>query len=233
MLIINYIKIYTIELLRNKSAMFFTIIFPTILLLLFGGNAPDKTDAQWAIYISLINYAVQCAMFQALGMGIAHSRSRKWAQYVKLLPVSPSYLIGGRILAMLIFATISLLLVLIVGIFYLPIHANFLTFLKIIMIGIIGGIPMGLFGIYLGQLVSAATARSVFVLVNLVLFFSAFSLPDQGFFSLIRTFIPSYQWLTLSYEFSLKNSINSICLFGLIGYTVTFFFLALFAAKND
>lgn len=91
---------------------------------------------------------------------------------------------------------------------------------------------MGLLAVYIAHLVKPATARSVFVFVNLILFFSSFCLPDQGFLSIVKMIIPSYQWLSISYDLSMKNSISYVCLFGLIGNTILFYVLANYAAKK-
>ncbi len=232
MLINKYLKIYTLELIRNKSAAFFTIIFPTILLLLFSKNVPPTENAQWSMLISLANYAVQCAMLQALGMGIAFSNHRKWSEYVKILPASGIYSVIGRVLAMLLFAMLSLLLVLIAGIFWMAFTVSYLKLSIVFFVALAGGIPMGILGFYLGKMISPAAARSLFVLINIALFFAAFCFPDHGWLSFVRTFIPSYQWLTLSYDLAMKHSLDYLSLIGLAGYTATFFVLAVYATRK-
>jgi len=233
MLIKQYIKMYSLEFLRNKSAVFFTIMFPSILLLLFSRSLPSAPEARWFMLASVINYGVQSAMFQTMGMGIAFSRQKKWIDYLTFLPVSNAYTIWGRVLSMLIVAFVSIIFVVLVGMFSLSIQFTFSAVGIMLFVGLLGGIPMGLLASYLGNMINAHTARSAFVIINLLLFFAAFSLPDKGWLAIFKTFIPSYQWLSISYGWAIEHAINYFCLFGFIGYTMTFYFLASYGNKKS
>jgi len=232
MLIKHYIKVYILEILRNKAAAFFTIIFPTVMLCLFWNKVGAGPNAAWGMLIVYAHYAVQTAMLQSLGMGIAFSNHRKWSDYLKTLPVTPVYQVIGRVVAMLLLALLSLCLVLLAGILLLPLKFSFVSLMKVTMVAMLGGIPMGLLGFYLGKKVSAETAKSVFLLLNLGLFFSAFCFPDHGILAQVRDFIPSFQWLNLSFDLVLQHTIHYSYLFGLLSYTVLFYLLAVFGTRK-
>lgn len=163
MLMKHYVKMYALGLLRNKSAAFFTLILPALLLLLFSHQVPNVPEAKWAILATMSNYAVQTSLFQALGMAVAHERQRTWTAFLKVLPVGPSYQSIGRVLAMLMFAIMCLLLVMIVGLLILDLPFNFYSMGLLSLVALLGGIPMGFLGVYLGKLVNPTAARSLLV----------------------------------------------------------------------
>ena len=233
MLINKYIKMYSLELVRNKSAAFFTIVFPALLLIMFGRQGNTTIIGQWDMFVSMSNYAVQSSMFLALGMSIAMSRGSKWNEYMQLLPVSSFCRVTGKVIAMFMFAVISLLLVIVVGMSWLHITIHFKNIAWMFLSALVGGIPLGFLGVFVAYLVNEVTARSVFVVLNLLLFFAAFSLPDHGVLSYVRYAIPTYQWLSLSCSLTLAKPIEYASLYGFIGYTVLFYFMALRVARSS
>lgn len=191
-LILEYSKTYIRELMRNHSAAFFTLLFPAFLLMIFGdGNYQINYINSYIIYC---NYAVQCVMLQALGITVASGRVNKWNEYLKTLPIGEFPRIAGRIIANLFFAAISLGCVIIVSYF---VHHHMITIKQqiiIILSALVGGIPMALIAIWLGSLLNPAAARSVFVLLNILLLFSAFTLSSHSMWSAMQVIMLSYQW---------------------------------------
>lgn len=225
MLTAQYIKIYFLQIIRNKSAFFFTIIFPSILLLLYLRHVPSTLQAELTIYVAMANYAVQCAMFQALGMSVAIDKERGWNRYLRILPSLTYHVVLGRIITMFIVALISLFLVLMVGVCTLPIQLEIKAIFELILISLSGAIPFGLLAVGLGQLITATSARSIFVLSNILLFFSGFAWPDDGFFSLFKNYILNYQWLLLSCDLIIKKTLNYGCIIGIVIYSFIFYYL--------
>jgi ABC-2 type transport system permease protein len=222
MLILGYTKIYLLELIRNKSAAFFTIFFPTLLLLLFGRNGDSSSIGQWHMFIAMSNYAVQSSLFLSLGLSVSYNRESQWTLLLRTLPVSPLYRVLGQVFSMCVIGFLSLVLLIVVGIFWFPHIINLSKMGAMFLFALLGGIPMGLLAVLIAYLVRPITARSVFVIVNLLLFFASFSIPEQGALSFIRFFIPSCQWFSLSSSVILGQAIDHTALYCLVAYTLIF-----------
>ena len=221
----EYTKCHIKELTRNYSAAFFTLFFPAILLQLFSHSSPSSTQASnMMIYIIYCNYAVQTVMLQALGITVSAARKNLFTDYIKTLPVSTLPSTVGRILSSLCFAFFSLSVVILV--FYLN-HLSDFSFKSHLIVcscALLGGIPMAMIAIFLGNVLNPAASRSVFVLLNLLLLFGSYVLSDHGVIGLLRESIPSYQWLLFSTD-TLTGKTPMYPLLWMLGYTVLFYLL--------
>lgn len=232
-LLISYFKVYTLEILRNKQAAFFSIFFPAILLLLFGkqdyASHAQGTINQIAVLAVYCIYAAQSVALMSLGISISTSRNSDWSLYLRTLPVAPGVSFGGLLLSTAARAFISVVIVLLIGIFYLGAQLSVPTLSYIVCIAMIGIIPMGLLAIGLGYLVNSESARSVFVIVNLMLLFGSFSLPSTGFFGYARSFIPSFQWVSMVVNHYIPTANLLSPWLWMLGFTIAFYFLATWA----
>ena len=138
----------------------------------------------------------------------------------------------GLIISRLTSALVSLILVVIGMYFILNIHLQTDLLLLIIVAAFLGGIPMALFGIVLGNRINPAASRGVMVFINLSLLFGAFAFPDRGVWTVVRKFVPTYQWMmiSLSHIIPSANYIITPWLW-LIGWTIVFYGLAVWSVK--
>lgn len=228
-LLSSYIKINLLQLFRNRSAAFFSIAFPVLLVVVFGHHIGNTAVTQIGAMIVFCNYAVQTSTFLSLGMSISAERNSDWMIYLKTLPAKTYSHFFGLIVSKLVAAFISLILV-ILALYYLAhIHPSFHLLMIIIVAAFLGGIPMALLGIALGYRVNPEAARGVMVFLNLCLLFGAFAFPQQGAWSWVRDFVPSYQWMMISLS-HLESTANPVTpWFWLMGWTVVFYGLAVWA----
>lgn len=194
----SYFKIYFLSTLRNTPALFFTLIFPPLLLLITAHQWGDNRQDQIHAFIVFCNYSVQTVALMVLGMGVTSEKNSYWSAYLRSLPATASPMLLGRLLHTLGLALINLMTVSLVGILILSIPVSFLELSYFILVALLGAIPMACMGMAIGYAANPESSRSIFTLLNLLLLFGTFSLPASGFLSVLRQGIPSYQWMVLS-----------------------------------
>lgn len=220
-LIFEYTKVYILELSRNVSALFFTVLFPAILLQFFGTHDSSDASTQLFTYVIYCNFAVQTVALQKLGISISAERCSAWRLYLKTLPANSFYMLSGRVLSSLFFALISLAMVVVVNGFNHSAHLSYAQQAIVISAALLGGIPMALLAILLGNFLNPAASRGAFVMLNTLLLFGAFSFSIQSAF---KEFIPSYQWMMFSTSL-ISHAGAMIHLWWLLGYTLIFYVL--------
>lgn len=227
-LVLAYMKIYSMEIIRNRSAIFFILLFPTLLMLMVGqGNSNQHGGLTYlASFVVFCNYSVQTVAFQSLGMRIAEARHSDWTLFVKCLPTNVSIQFAGRILSMLLLALASMFVMMFAAKEMFNIVLTFSQWIWLVLIAILGGIPMGLLAIAIGYRVNPMAARSVFVIVNLGLLFAGFTLPNRGDWGIVREFVPTYQWLQLSLSHILPHVSSFVPWLAMLGFSILFFVLA-------
>lgn len=219
-----YFKLFFLGTVRNIPALFFTLIFPPLMLILFSHHWDSKNSSEAVIVF--FNYSVQTVALMLLGMGVTQEKNSDWAKYLRTMPIGIQPMLIGRLLHTLILSLINLITLSIVAVFILQLSITFNHLVYFALIALAGAIPMSIFGITIGFLASPESSRSIFTLLNILLLFGAFSLPSEGVFSIIRECIPTYQWSQLSYAYVDKNLNPLIPLLWLIGYSI--FFIILF-----
>jgi hypothetical protein len=194
----SYFKIYFLSTIRNTPALFLTLIFPPLLLLMTGHQWGANREDQIHAFIIFCNYSVQTVALMVLGMGVSAEKNSYWSAYLRSLPVGIFPMIVGRTLHTLGLSLINLMTISIVGILILSIPVSAMELSYFILIALFGAIPMALMGMTIGYAANPESSRSIFTLLNLLLLFGSFSLPATGFFAALRQGIPSYQWTILS-----------------------------------
>lgn len=222
---ILYFKIYCFNTLRNTPALFFTLIFPPLMLLItahqWGTKEQDKIEA----FIVFLNYSVQTVSFMLLGMGVSMEKNSEWAKYLRTLPVCASTMVAGRIMHTLFLSLLNLVTVSLVAVFILSVPVTLTQLLYFFMIALLGGVPMALMGMTIGYAANPESSRSIFTLLNLLLLFGAFTLPGTGIFSYIREVVPTFQWMLLSSKIHMPNINVFPPLICLGVYSIVFAFL--------
>jgi ABC-2 type transport system permease protein len=107
---------------RNPAAVFFTVAFPVILLLIFATVFGDQTiDVAGGIEITtyyvpaIITLAVVSATMQTLGMSLVIAREESRLKRVRATPMPPWVFIAGRVGNSIVVAALMLALVAALG----------------------------------------------------------------------------------------------------------------------
>ncbi|APJ03514.1 hypothetical protein [Silvanigrella aquatica] len=215
-----YFKVFFLSTVRNIPALFFTLIFPPLMLLLFANQWEGKNLL--GALIVFFNYSVQTVALMLLGMGVTQEKNSDWSKYLRTMPIGILPMIFGRLLHTLFLSIINLISLTFVALFLLNIQIETSQLLYFAFIALAGGIPMALLGMTIGYAANPESSRSIFTLLNLLLLFGSFALPGEGIFGTLRNLIPTYQWAQLSLA-HINPTINSaIPLLWLCGYSILF-----------
>jgi ABC-2 type transport system permease protein len=109
------------EFIRQKSVLFWTIVWPILWVLIgsfsFTGNAPAEAIAltRGAVAISMMVFALMTAGMANLPGNIAQDRERGLLTKLMSMPISPWRDFVGRIIALLAFSSLSAISVVSVG----------------------------------------------------------------------------------------------------------------------
>lgn len=216
MLFFGYAFLILKQITRMKSALFFTLFFPVILYVFYGFSASSFS------LIVFINFAMQSAMLQTVGIFVSIQKNTPWGNYLSTLPAPPIYPALGIILAMMI---VGLLGISLIGIYdYIFFHnLNISSILLALAGAIAGAFPMGSLGYLIGKSLDIFSARNVLVLVNLALFFMA-CLP-KTIASFLAWFSLPNVWIEFSKQLALTKSFNVYYFSVLLAYFLLFCFL--------
>lgn len=223
----QYTLAFLKESIRNRAAVFFTILFPSILFVLFAKDTfshAQNVHYQLATLAVYANYAAQSVGLMSFGITLTEERVSLWHRYTLTLPVKPLTLFSARILSMVVVAIFSVLLVLIIAAFDFSFGFQFTTYAWVFFVSIIGLFPIALLAIFVANLINPATGRNVFIVLNLLLLFSTFSIPSTGLWGYAREALISYQWLMLSIS---HQSIQTLQAWAwMVGWTILLYILA-------
>ncbi len=106
---------------RNPASVFFTVMFPVVLLvifnLLFGNQTIEGLGVDTATYYvpAIITLAVITATAQSLAISLTQDREMGLLKRVRGTPLPPSAFIGGRIGNSLVVSVLMLLLLAVIG----------------------------------------------------------------------------------------------------------------------
>jgi ABC-2 type transport system permease protein len=110
------------ELLRDRAVIFWSVFFPIVLLLMANFvsmanvSAGEKAAGTGFFTLAMIVYATMMAGMVDIPANIAHDRNRGMLTKLKSMPVSQAKDFIGRILAFLVFSSIAMVTVLLIGI---------------------------------------------------------------------------------------------------------------------
>lgn len=231
-LIFLYARLYISSTLRNVPSVFFTLVFPPLMLMLTAHQWDESSFGKLEAFIVFCNYSVQTVALMLVGMSTSQEKYGAWSRYVRTLPVGSAPMIWGRFCYLLCIAGLGVSSLGLISALFLDIPLTFRLFSYFALIALFGNTPMVFMGLSIGYLANQEGARTIFTLVNLLLLFGSFGLPGEGIWATLRQLIPSYQVNQLS-----RGIFDSqVSFVGPIGcsalYTVVFALLFLYAYKR-
>lgn len=163
-LALAYAKAETIQYGRYTPYSIPALALPAVLMLIFGhqmvAGEPERMVAGFAA-----TALITVALFQ-FGVGIALSRITPWETYLRTLPATAPTRIAGRILAALVFAVATVVVVMMVGAAVYGARFAPGRLAALILVLLLGSVPFGLAGIALGYWLPP---RSAMPIANLVI----------------------------------------------------------------
>jgi ABC-2 type transport system permease protein len=205
------VKLFKVDLklyLREPSGAFFTLVFPLMMLFLFGGLYGNKPRADWggvaAVDFLLPGYMamiIATTSQPALIITMAVARERGILRRLRATPLYPQTILTAQVLTLFVMTMLSIGLMIVAAklVFHLRFTGNALS--------VFGGLTLGAFSFFaLGFVVAglAGTARSSLMLSNLVfypmIFLSGATIPVQQFPASFRPYmqvLPLYHVVVL------------------------------------
>lgn len=181
--------------LREPSAFFFTVVFPVLLMLLFGsiwGNDPFPGETYGyidAFTSSFIGIVILTAATMDLTINLSTYREKGILKRFRATPVSPVSFLAGEFLAILIISLLGVLLLLVVGIVLFNMHfrGNIFEGIAAFLISCCGMAGVGFIPASLSRSARTGTAISN-TLYFPMLFLSGAALPRQMLPDFLKTF---------------------------------------------
>ena len=159
--VVAHARAGTLELLRYPAYSLSTLLFPTLLFLLFAPRSMQEGQTAELALVGFAAMAVLAVAFFQFGVGIAAERNSPWEAYVRTLPVTMRARLAARVLSALLFAVCSCTLVVVVAIVVTPASLSATQLALLASMLLAGAIPLCLLGIALGYLVPPRAALPV------------------------------------------------------------------------
>lgn len=216
MLLLQYIVFTLKQLTRIRMAFFFTMIFPVVLYSFF------RDPQQNFFLIAYFNFSMQSAMLQTVGIFASAHKNTAWGNYVTTLPAPSLYNTIGTMLALLMVGIIGVVMISLIDCsFY---HSLSLGTIALGLIAaIVGAIPAGCMGYFIGTTFEPIVSRNVLLLVNLFFMFSSFAAMHVQ--KILAWFFFPNTWMFFSYELSFNKHFNGYYFVILMLYATLFLVL--------
>jgi ABC-2 type transport system permease protein len=233
-LLAAHVRAGTLELLRYPAFSLPTLLFPTLLLVLFSGRI--GADANTVI-AGLAATALLAVAFFQFGVGIAAERSSPWEAYLRTLPATTGVRLGARVVSALLFAAASATVVLLTAVALTPVDLSAGRWLLLALVLLVGSVPFALLGIALGYWMRP---RAALPLANLVFVPLSFAgglwggprhLPESV--DTLSPYLPTRQWAELLWASVGAAEWDGGAVLGLAAYGALFAVVAALGYRRD
>jgi len=226
-----------LKIFRDPAAVITTVSFPAIIFLIVGLRLPGLAST---ILASEAAYGAFLVAITSFSISLATERSLGWNKLLRTTSMSSALYLGCKLLVIVVTGTVSMLLLFAVADLTGSVHLGLAEWAQLLLIMVLGIIPLGLLGLFLGFLgsVGLTVALSVALLV-LLSFASGIFIPLQflpAFLQQIAPYLPTYQLVQLGWSIvgspSSDGQVWTHVLI-LLGYAAVFAVLAGWAYIRD
>lgn len=232
-----HLKVEILELIRLPAYSIPTLILPCMLFAMFGGTRASTSGGANHHLASYATFAVMGIAFFQFGVGIATDRESPWQVYLRILPVGPAVRFAARVGAAVVFAVLSVGLVVALAVFVTPVAMPASAWARFLAALVAGGIPIGLLGIALGYWAGPKSALPIANILYLLLAFGGgIFLPPRAlppFVESVSPFLPTRMLLDISWQTVSGGPLFSWQWLGLAGYAVFGGLLATAGYRRD
>lgn len=174
---------------RDPIASFFTLFFPLMIFLVFSlvfGNEEipylGVTTAQYYAPAMAV-FAAVSATYTNLAVTTAHQRDQGILKRIRGTPLPPAVYMGGKIVSAIMIATMSVLIMMTIGVVFYGVQIFAATLLSAVVTFVIGVASFAALGLLIAAVVSsgeAATAVTNATLLPLAFFSGVFIPPAEA-----------------------------------------------------
>lgn len=181
---------------------------------------------------SLGAYGVLSVMLFSFGVGVAVERGQRMNVLMRAAPVSPLVFLLARVIAALLFASLSLALLFVFAAVTNAAQMGAAMWLALFFRLLFGALPFVALGFAIGYLTGPNSAAPVTQILFLILSFASglfVPLPDMpAFIQKIAPYLPTYRYAQLAWdEVGARTGSPGVALLWLVGYGVLFAVIAL------
>lgn len=232
--------------LRNKQNLFFSLMFPVLMLLLIGSmlknvaadGKPMTTGAISAAAITMLSMAAYGALASATSAGaaVAVDRAQGWSRQLRLTPLSPLANVISKTAGGLVMALTSVIAVLITG-YLMGIRMPLELWLGGLGASMLGAVIFTMMGLFAGYLFPSENVMQVLGgLLSFLALFGGLFVPLRNLPSIFQTvgsWTPVYGVSQLAHAGLPGYDFNGWALLNLAGWFIVFTVGALLAFQKD
>ncbi len=237
MILLEHFRASLIRLIRTPSYSLVTILVPSAIFVILGVTfIENRQEANFALGSFSVFAILGIAFFQ-FGVGIAEDRESPWEQYARVLPVPPITRLLTTILASLVFVTVSIGILIVVGILTTDIGMSVASWFRMFLSVIVGTLPLAAMGLTIGYWCTPKgalpTANLLYVILAFLggIFFQPSLMPDL--LNTISLFTPVRHIVNLTQAGILGAPWSIQPFLVLLGYTIVFILLATAGYRRD
>ncbi|GLX00606.1 ABC transporter [Microtetraspora sp. NBRC 16547] len=182
---------------RNVKYLIFLIAVPVGFYLLWGRQSGEQDGVQISALalVAMAVYAATGGALMAAGGGVADDRAQGWIRQLKVTPLSDARWLAGRIVLGVLMVLPGVAGVSLAGLLAGHVHLPAGRWAALIGLLLVGSLPFGLLGLFLGLILRGKTAQLGIVVVFFALavlggVIGAGALP--GIWEKVRQLTPSY-----------------------------------------
>lgn len=233
-----YLKLEIVRTLRNRRFVFFVLGFPVLFYVLFtkvlnlgGDSAADTAEFARIYMISMAAYGAMASALSVTGQRIALERSIGWNDQLRLTPLSARSALLSKLIASLVLALPSILLVSAVGMLVNDVSLSPGAWLGAVGLMWIGALPFAAIGVVIGYFVDSETAQVVTMMTMFLLaivgglWINPSLFPD--WLRYVSDALPAYHYAELGWRVADGHAPRLSDLAVLVAYLVVFGGLAL------
>lgn len=153
---------------REPTALFFTVIMPVAFFLLFAGlfgAQMNESTADLPVATTMLAtfgaYAVIGASMMMPGIGLAEARERGWMRVLKTTPVPIPLTLAGRVVASLPYAIGILVAMTVASAVMGNLEITVIQWLLLVGALVLGSLPFALIGLAVGSLASGNATTAI------------------------------------------------------------------------
>jgi ABC-2 type transport system permease protein len=168
---LTYLRMELIRVLRNRRVLIFSILLPSILLLVIGGVSHGTTRGVSAAAYIMVSMGIFGAMSAATGSAgsIAVERGVGWNRQLRLTPLSPVRYVVSKVILSLVLVLPPLVVVYLLGAVALHVQLSPAVWLQIFVGSWLSALPFAALGLVVGYLAKPDSIQQVSGLIFFLL----------------------------------------------------------------
>jgi ABC-2 type transport system permease protein len=170
---LTYLRMEITRVIRNRRVLIFSILLPSILLLVIGSQVKKDPNGGGAVAVAyiMISMGIFGALSSATGTAgtIAVERGVGWNRQLRLTPLSPVKYVLSKVVLSLLIVLPALLVVYVIGAVALGVHLSATVWLESFLGSWLSALPFAALGLIIGYAAKPDSIQQVSALIFFML----------------------------------------------------------------